>query len=82
MLALLLACGSPTTAPKPDTGEPAEIVDSGESPAIDADDDGYAVDVDCDDTDPARHPDAAESCNDADDDCDGAVDEDATDAVV
>ncbi len=31
---------------------------------------------DCDDTDPARRPGAAEICNEVDDDCDGAVDED------
>ncbi len=31
--------------------------------------------ADCDDTDPARRPGAAESCNLSDDDCDGSVDE-------
>ena len=30
---------------------------------------------DCDDTDPARNPDAAETCNARDDDCDGSIDE-------
>ncbi len=36
---------------------------------------------DCDDTDPAAHPGAAELCNSYDDDCDGLADEDdATDA--
>jgi len=34
-------------------------------------------DGDCDDTDPAVHPRAAEACNDRDDDCDGTTDEDA-----
>lgn len=35
---------------------------------------------DCDDADPARHPGAAERCDAVDQDCDGQVDEDATDA--
>ncbi len=37
---------------------------------------------DCDDTDAAVHPGAAESCNAIDDDCDGAIDEDAFDASI
>ncbi len=37
---------------------------------------GYvALDGDCDDSDALVHPDADELCNDADDDCDGAVDD-------
>jgi len=39
--------------------------------------------TDCDDADPAVYPDADEYCNDVDDDCDGAIDEDdALDATV
>lgn len=34
---------------------------------------------DCDDADPSRFPDAPESCDDVDEDCDGRVDEGATD---
>jgi hypothetical protein len=59
----------------------------------DADNDGYGdlpveactlgdglspVDGDCDDLDPAVNPDAAEVCNERDDNCDGATDEGVT----
>ena len=36
---------------------------------------------DCDDADVTAYPDAPESCDDVDDDCDGTVDEDATDGA-
>lgn len=43
---------------------------------------GYVSDpTDCDDSAVAVHPDAQETCDGADQDCDGAVDEDATDAT-
>lgn len=50
--------------------------------AIDGDNDGYASDVDCDDTDDQIHPGAIEYCNGEDDNCDGAVDVDAADATI
>jgi hypothetical protein len=41
----------------------------------------YAAEAgDCDDEDDGAYPGAVELCNDADDDCDGSVDEDALDA--
>ncbi len=49
----------------------------------DADDDGWAACEECADDDGARSPDATETCNTVDDDCDGVVDEDdAADALT
>ena len=47
---------------------------------VDADGDGVAAATDCDDGDPEVYPGATETCDGVDQDCDGAVDEDATDA--
>ncbi len=65
---------------------------------LDADGDGYGGDeavsaceapegyvaqsTDCDDQDPDAHPDGSEVCDGADNDCDGDVDEDASDATT
>lgn len=65
---LLLACDD---KPAPDSGTPA---------AVDADSDGFTEDEDCDDGDPAVNPEAAEVCDGLDNDCDGTIDVDATDA--
>ena len=50
------------------------------APLADTDADGTPDAEDCAPDDATRHPGADELCNALDDDCDGAVDEDATDA--
>ena len=55
--------------------------DKGDEGAPDGDADGWASDVDCDDADPAVHPEADEICDGLDNDCDGLVD-DADDLLV
>ena len=64
--------------PSADPVESGQVVDTGSDTAagpVDADGDGFSADEDCDDSDAAVNPDAEESCNGVDDDCDGAVDE-------
>jgi len=72
--ALFLATGCP----------PDKTDDTGEIPdeTTDIDGDGYADDVDCDDSDADVYPGAEELCNGIDDDCNGEIDEDAEDATT
>ena len=49
---------------------------------VDLDNDGYLAEVDCDDSDSAIHPGADEVCDEADNNCDGEVDNDPTDGTV
>ena len=57
-----------------DTSEPQDTDDS--SDGDDADRDGFTTeDGDCNDADPSINPDASESENGVDDDCDGTIDE-------
>jgi len=49
--------------------------DDADDPDADADGDGYPASVDCDDDDAWSHPGAPELCDDADNNCNGEVDE-------
>ncbi|MEQ1501684.1 MAG: putative metal-binding motif-containing protein [Myxococcota bacterium] len=71
LAALVAGCEGPTTptGPPTSTGTPT-----------DADRDGVPAADDCDDLDPAVHPGADERCDGVDQDCDGAIDDDAVDA--
>jgi hypothetical protein len=80
------------TSPFKDAGDPAVLDRDGTrsdmgawggpgGPVEDADGDSFDSTVDCDDTSAARGPEATETCNGLDDDCDGAVDEGAADAT-
>jgi hypothetical protein len=71
VLVVLGGCASATES----WTSPLPAEDSGSVVAVDADGDGYAVDADCDDADPAVYPGAVEVCNGRDDDCNGLVDD-------
>ena len=89
-LLLLLACtggedpldtgDTDDTGDTEDTGDTGDTGDTDET-SVDADEDGFTDDVDCDDSDPDVNPDAPESCNGIDDDCDELVDDADPDIV-
>ncbi|MCK6505149.1 putative metal-binding motif-containing protein [Myxococcota bacterium] len=74
----LLACKDKGDNDADDTGPGAD--DTGSPVYADLDQDGFTSDVDCDDTNPAINPSAAELCDEVDNDCDDAVDEGLTGA--
>jgi hypothetical protein len=75
-LAPALSLAACTNAKTADDDDDDDVDDTGYWAPTDADGDGYAKADDCDDEDPEVHPGAEEQCNDQDDDCDGAIDED------
>ena len=78
-LLFAVACGSDKGD---DTGSVSVEDTVPDDVPVDADADGYAVPEDCDDADALVNPAAQERCDDVDNDCDGEVDEDATNAVT
>ncbi len=66
-------------APEDDCTDPHDYDCDGQTAYDDADGDGWATCVDCDDGDPEVNPDATELCNGVDDDCDDSIDEDDAD---
>ena len=63
-----------------DCADPDDYNCDGSSGIVDEDNDAFAACVECNDEDPAVHPDATEVCNGLDDDCDGTIDVGAADA--
>ena len=69
-------------AEESDCMDPTDYNCDGSTQYADQDTDGYAACEDCDDGNGEANPGAVEVCNGVDDDCDGAVDVNATDAAV
>ena len=69
-------------ADESDCTDPADYNCDLSSGSTDADGDGFSACEECDDGESAVNPDADELCNGLNDDCDGAVDVDAVDAVT
>jgi Putative metal-binding motif/FG-GAP-like repeat/FG-GAP repeat len=68
-----------------DSENPDSTPDSSEEsdtnrPPVDEDGDGFYTPEDCNDSNPKVHPGVSESCDGVDQDCDGQVDDDASDA--
>jgi hypothetical protein len=81
-LLFVLACKDDGLPPEETALPPGDSAadDSGEP--VDADGDGVPASEDCDDNDAAVSPSAEELCDGIDNNCDGAVDEGATDATA
>ncbi|MCK6515573.1 hypothetical protein L6R46_11040 [Myxococcota bacterium] len=83
LLLFVLAACKDDTVPTDDS-QPDSTVDSPDDTGepVDADGDGAFADTDCDDANPRVFPGAEETCDDLDNDCDGSVDEEATDMAT
>ncbi len=69
-------------AEETDCEDPVDYNCDGSTGYDDADGDGVAACADCDDSDAALHTATAEVCDGADNDCDGSVDNNASDATT
>ena len=65
-----------------DCTDPADYNCDGSVGYADEDADGHPACEDCDDAEAAVNEEAPETCNGVDDNCDGSIDEDATDAAT
>ena len=64
-------------APETDCSDPNDYNCDGSVAYADADGDGFAACIECDDSDGSVNPAASELCNGVDDDCDGVTDPDS-----
>ncbi len=82
LIIFLLACSSASIQLN-DVDTASEVVDSTAGvDQIDSDHDGFVFGDDCDDDNASVYPGAEEVCNGFDDNCDGQVDNAATDATL
>ena len=62
--------------------EPEEHQNSNDPNFIDEDGDGFVASEDCDDSNAQINPNANEQCDEIDNDCDGEIDEDSSNAIT